>query len=372
MNKTTIWIIIILIIIVGGYYLFFNKPKQASGEPIKIGAILPLSGPVAIFGQWIKEGADLALEDINNSNITIIYEDSKLDPKEGISAFNKLTGVDGAKIIISAMSSVSVPIIPLAKNTGTLLLLQDVTFPSITKDNPLLFRHFIQSDREAELLANYAIDNLGIRTFGILYVNDEAGVGAKTSFQKVTEASGGQILGLESYGGRDTDMKTQVLKLKNQNPEAIYLFGNGPSWAQALKQIKELGFDGAVLTNTAMFIKNFRDLAAEAAEGVYFTYPYADIANKNTQEFIDLYKKKYGIEPAIEAYYAWDLIHVVVKALQNNKWQTDNIAQMLGAVKTFRGAFGTTIVKDRDFLTSIAVGKITNNQIELLFTWKPE
>jgi len=290
-----------------------------------------------------------------------------LDAKEGISAFNKLVDIDGAKIIISAMSLVSIPLIPLAEEKGILLFMQDVTYPDITVDRPLVIRHFIQSDREASILAEYALNELKVKRAGILYVNDEAGVGAKEAFKRIFEKKGGEILVLESYGGRDTDMRTQILKIKNQNVEGVYLFGNGPSWAQALKQIKELGFEGKILTNTAMFIKNFRDLAGDAIEGVFFTYPYADAPKKSVKKFVDLYKEKYGKEPAIEVYYAWDILHVLAEALEKNNWRTKNIEKVIVDIEEFDGAFGKTVInKEGDLLTSVGIAVIENSQIKEL------
>ena len=367
MSKSTKIIIgIIIVIIIGGIWYGATREPKEEGV-IKIGAILPLSGPVSIFGNWIREGLDLALEDINDSRINIIYEDSKLDAKEGISAFNKLVDIDNAKIIISAMSSVSVPLMPLTKDKGILLFLQDVTYPDITVGNPLVIRHFIQSDREASILAEYALDELKIKKVGILYVNDEAGVGAKEAFKRIFEEKGGEVLILESYGTKDTDTKTQILKIKNKNVEGIYLFGNGSSWAQALKQIKELGFEGKILTNTAMFIKNFREIAGDAAEGVYFTYPYSDTSKESVERFVSLYKEKYGREPEIEAYYAWDILHILVRALEKNNWETENIEKAILDIKEFEGAFGKAIITENgDFLTPIGIGIIEDSQIKEL------
>lgn len=335
---------------------------------IRIGAILPLSGPVSIFGDWARDGMELALEDINSDRIEIIYEDSKLDAKEGVSAFNKLVTVDDADIIISAMSSVSVPLIPLSEENNIPLFLQDVTAPNITVGNPLVLRHFIQSDREASVLAGYALEELRISRVGILYVNDEAGVGAKEAFKDIFEEKAGEVLALESYGTKDMDMKTQILKIKESGAEGIYLFGNGPSWAQALKQIKELGFEGKILTNTAIFIKNFRDAAGNATEDVYFTYPYANMSNENVQNFIAKYREKYGEDPAIEAYYAWDIIHVIAEVLKKNNWETEGLENIIIDMKEFEGAFGKTIITgDGEFLTPVGIAVIENGRIKELY-----
>ncbi len=355
----------ILIGILLATVLFAGCIEQPKDEKIMLGAILPLSGPVAIFGQWARQGMELALEDIGDDRLEIAFEDSKMDAKEGLSAFQKLVDVEEADIVVSAMSSVSVPLIPVSEERKIPLFLQDVTYPEITKNRPLVVRHFIQSDREATVLADYATNELGIKKAGVLYVNDEAGVGAKEAFKSVFEERDGQLLAMEAYSARDVDFKTQILKIKEKEVEAIYLFGNGPSWATALKQIRELGFEGKVLTNAAMFIPNFREAAGEAAEGVYFTYPYTDLSSEEALKFKERYVAKFGEEPAMEAYYGWDLIHVIVEALEANDWKTENLKQAVVEMKEFEGAFGKTrITEEGDFLTSVGIGIVENSAMK--------
>jgi len=167
-------------------------------------------------------------------------------------------------------------------------------------------------------------------------------------------------------------MRTQILKIKNQNVEGIYLFGNGPSWAQALKQIKELEFEGKILTNTAMFIKNFRDLAGDSIEGVFFTYPYSDKSTESAGKFLNFYKSKYGKEPEIESYYAWDIIHLLATALEKNNWDIKNLEKAVLGIKEFNGAFGKTIITNEgDILTPIGIGIIENGKIKELKVFDP-
>lgn len=144
-NTKIILGIIIAVVIIGGICWAARRkaaaPVAEEGEVIKIGAILPLSGPVAMFGDWARKGMEIALEDINleEVKIEVLFEDSKLDAKEGIIAYNKLVNIDNAGLIISAKSSVSVPLIPIVREDEKVLLLQDVTFPEITKKQPISF-----------------------------------------------------------------------------------------------------------------------------------------------------------------------------------------------------------------------------------------
>ena len=332
-------------------------------EVIKIGAILPLTGNVAVFGEWIKNGIEMGLEHSEfKGKIKIIYEDSQNDAKVGISALNKLVTIDHVDIVIAAMSKVAIPIIPVTEEKGIPLLLQDVTYPNITQKGKMVFRHFIQSDREGEVLSEYASKTLGIKRVAIFYVNDEAGLGAKTAFEKKFSAFG-EVISEESYEATESDMRTHITKLMNKNPEAIFLFGNGPSWALALKQLKEMGYKGKILTNTAMYIPNFRKLAgSETIEGVYFTYPFMDTARPVANEFVKLYQDRYGIFPPIEAGYAYDLIRFVTMALKSKEGKS--IYEKLLSIKQFEGAFGNIkIGDDRDMKTKIGIGVIKNGQI---------
>lgn len=189
----------------------------------------------------------------------------------------------------------------------------------------------------------------------------------KNAFKRIFEQNGGSVSIMEAFGGRDTDMKTQILKIKNKGVQSIYLFGNGPSWAQALKQIRELEFTGVILTNTSMFIENFRELAGSATESVYFTYPFADEGQQSFQIFADKYKKRYGTEPQLEAFYGYDLINVIKIALDKNNWEIKNLNKAILDIKEFFGVFGKTkIDKEGDFITSIGIGIIENGALKLI------
>ena len=199
----------------------------------------------------------------------------------------------------------------------------------------------------------------------ILYVNDEAGVGAKEAF-KTEFARYGTVLIEESYEVTDTDIRNQIVKIMDKNPEAIFLFGNGPSWANAIKEIKELGYEGMILTNTAMFIPNFREIAgANAIEGVIFTYPFMDIDSPTSKAFVADYEERYGAFPPIEAAYGYDLILFIGLALEEKEGAT--LYDKLAAVREIEGAFGkVNIEEDGDFKTKVGIGIIENGEINTL------
>ncbi len=343
--------------------IFLLGCSQSKKEEIKIGAILPLTGPVAAFGQWAKNGIDLGLEEYNRAypelnNIIVIYEDSKFDAKTGLSAYNKLKTNDNVDAVIVAMSKVAIPILE-QPNRDIPVLLQDVTFPNITERYDNVIRHFIQSDREAKVLSDFAIEDLKLKTCGILYVNDEAGIGAKDAFSELFTKNG-KILITESFEANTKDVKTQVTKIINAKPECIFLFGNGPSWALAIRTVRELNYQGEILTNAALYIPNFREIAGESVEGVYFTYPYIDTTEVSSKKFVDAYIEKYGEFPPIEAAYGYDLFKILSSvALVESK--NLSFVDKLSKVKELEGAFGKlTIPINGDIVTKVALAQYNN------------
>lgn len=332
--------------------------SQPQIKEIKIGAILPLSGPVASFGKWAQNGMNIAIEDnTSNTKIVVFFEDSKFEGKTGLLAYQKLVATNNVDVIISAMSNVSIPILG-DKSRNVPVFLQDVTYPNITEKYHNVLRHFIQSDREATVLSKFAIDSLKLKTSGIIYVNDEAGNGAKDAFKELFSKKG-KVLIEESFENRTKDVKTQVTKIINAKPECVFLFGNGPTWALTLKTLKELNYKGIILTNTALYIPVFRNIAGESTEGVYFTYPYIDENNLSSKKFIDLYQSKYNEFPPLEAAYGYDLIKIISKThFENNTFKLPD---------NFSGAFGNLkIPQDKDIVTKIALAKYSNNSINNL------
>ena len=125
MNKTTkiiIWVVVAVVVVAGIWYGVSRKPAPvAEKEPVKIGVILPLTGEAATYGISDREGMLLAIEKINaegginGRKVRLIVEDSEGDPKGGISAFRKLVEIEGVKVIMTELSSVSMAIAPLVK-----------------------------------------------------------------------------------------------------------------------------------------------------------------------------------------------------------------------------------------------------------------
>jgi ABC-type branched-subunit amino acid transport system substrate-binding protein len=197
MNKSTkiiIGIIVAIIILAGIWYGVSKKPTTpTTKEPIKIGAILPLSGKNATYGNEIKNAIDLAIEEINNSGgingrkIEVIYEDDQADPKIGTNAMQKLVNIDKVPVVLGSwVSNVVVASAPIAEKAKVIVMAEAIA-PSITNAGDYIFRIQPSATYYSDKLMEVVINKLGLKKIAIIYINNEFGVALRDTVKTATQ-----------------------------------------------------------------------------------------------------------------------------------------------------------------------------------------
>jgi branched-chain amino acid transport system substrate-binding protein len=355
----------LILILLGNFFLGCKKEPKV----IKIGAILPLTGPAAFYGEWGKKGIDLAVDEINssgginNKKLMILYGDSKNDMKEGVSWANKMA-MEKVSVIISAMTGVSFSIIPIAEQRKIVLFMTIVTHPEAADKSEWAFRHYVNKGKAAQKMANFAYHILNLRKIAILYINDEGGLGEKNSFKMEFEKLGGKIVGEESFEKNANDLKPQLLKISNLKPEAIYFSGYGKIYGVGIRQIKELKIQAKVLASYEPLYKTTQELAGDALEGIIFTSPYFEEENPKAQKFIEQYMAKYGERPEIDAAFGYDVIMLLAKVLKEGTNKPEYIKNNLLKIKDYPGVVGKiSILPNGDTEIPIVIKTFKNGKI---------
>ncbi len=358
-----IFFILLLLII----FNFTSKTFKKEPETIKIGAILPLTGPASSFGQYVKEGIDLALEEINKKpnsrRLQVIFEDSKGNPSDAISAYNKLVNIEKSFIIIAALSSVASAIQPLATKTQTVQIYIDVVKPGVADGN-WTFRFYPEVNQTAGLLAKFALSK-GYRKAFILAINDAYGEASFFTFKRIIEEGGGIIIGNETYDVKQSDFRSIATKIKNYEKriDVIYLNGYGSAFAQCLKQIREAGIQTPIVADVALGLPENQLLAGDAAEGVY----YVDISIPDF--FREKFKNKYGKDPSSDAAYSYDVLMIlnsIINDTQNSTVNVHLIRDYLRNLKDYQGVTGKiTMTPTGDAKLSFSIFQIKNKKPHL-------
>ena len=366
MSKTLQIIIgIIIIAIIVALVFVFGTGKTTEGL-VKIGVLAPLTGEASQWGVPPKEGIELALEliknRVDNKKVEVIYEDTQCDPAKGVSAVQKLINIDEVDAIIGAVcSSVTLAIAPIVEKSEVPLISPASTSPKISDAGDYVFRVVPSDALRGEVFADYIKNDVGLNKVAILYINNEGGAGNKDSFKKRFEELGGKIVAIESYAQGTKDVKTQLMKIKNQNIQAIVIVSYPADSVIILKQAQELGLSLPLYFQTEALEDPFvLEAAGESANGVIYILQ-ADPSGREVEKFENMFEEKFNRAPALYAAEGFDAFNLIIKAIKECKAETDLsscIKDELYTIKNYQGVSGTITFEGKgDVLKPMAIKK---------------
>lgn len=379
MKKT--WIGIgLLIVVVLAITLVLTQTKKETME-IKIGAVLPLTGNMATFGESFKSGIDLAVEETNNAGgiqdkeAKIIYEDDGGEAKLAVSAFRKLITQDKVQCVIGfVMSSTAMPIAPIAQKNKVVVVSPTATAPELSK-----FKNFFRiqpSDNyEGRVMSEFAYKQLGTREVGIFYVNNDWGKGLAQVFRNKFETLGGKISVVENYELKATDFRTQITKIKAANPEYLYILGYLKELSIILRQMRELGLKSKILSAYSFHDPKLLEIAGDVAENAIFTMPTYDAKSDDPviTEFVRRYKARYNKEPDMFAAHAYDCMKIVAFAMQEGATTGPEISDALHKIANYPGVTGkNTFDENGDVVKPLRIFAVKEGKFTPFSLWEPK
>jgi len=356
--------IVVVIIVVAGALIFTAAPK-ATGEPIKIGFIGPLTGDAAYLGQNSKLAAEIAVKEINSAGgingrpLEIIYEDSKCNAKDGATAGNKLINIDKVPVIIGgACSSETLAVAPIAEQAKTVVLSYCASAPKVSQAGDYIFRDYPSDSFQGDFLAQY-VYNSGIRKAAILYCLSDYCIGLHDIFKQKFEGLGGTIVADEGFEQSSRDLRSQLTKIKESGAEAVYFASYTEATISGLIQAKELGLNAKMFGADAWDDTTIWTNAKEAGEGAKFT----TIAPA-TPEFHEKFVKETGRNDTICAPQAYDAVHIIANVMKKVGTNSELIKNELYNVKDYKGASGTiTFDENGDPTEANYIIKVVKNNI---------
>ena len=355
--------------------IWVSCQKKVEEKVVKIGAILVLTGPDAKAGQSAKQGIEMAVEEINASGglksrkIKVIYEDDGGEPQKSVSAVQKLINVDKVLAILGPMwSSCVLAVAPIVESKGVVILSPTASSPKITYAGDYIFRNTYSDAIEGAKTAEFASKELKYGKAGILFINNDYGVGLKDAFKRKFEELGGKIVIDEGYDPKTTDFRTILVKVKERRPEVIYIAGYS-EMGQLLRQMRETGIKIPVLSCIMFEISDIAKVAGKAAEGVIYAYPSYDPekGNEITLKFAKKFKEKYGTLPDPEAAFSYDAVKILALAMEKGGFTSEDIKNALYKIKGYNGVTGkTSFDENGDVIKPVGFKRVHNGKYEWL------
>jgi branched-chain amino acid transport system substrate-binding protein len=345
--KRTLCLILIIGLIISLGMLGCEKKEK---DVIKIGAVLPLTGNIAQFGNYWKQGLELALDDaiiqgiVSKDKIKLVIEDAQADPRKSVDAFKKLVDIDKILACITATSGVTLAIKPIANQNKVVLMNASAISTEIEDAPDYVFSVIPNARYTGYFLAETAFNKLGKRNAGILYRDDPSGKSFYDNFSKRFRELGGNIVFVDTHEPNATDFRTNIAKIKNVNKmDVLFMASWGTDDAYYLRQAKELGVHTQVLAYETFYTPKVLEIAGSAANGVIFSAPEfnAWIEEPRLKEFREKILKKYDqkeINYHIAGHY--DAMMLLIKAVSNGNYTGEAIKDYLRNIKEYNGITG--------------------------------
>jgi branched-chain amino acid transport system substrate-binding protein len=350
-HRRALFAIIAVVVIAVVGWLIYRANVSPREEVIKIGAILPLTGELAEFGTDERRGMDLALREINKTGgingkqLRIIFEDSRSDPKEAVSALQKMLTVDRPPVVFSLGSSISLALVPIVEQHGVVLVAVAAT-PKLSGISPWVFRNFPSATLQARKLARLAREQLGIERVAILYINDDLGIGSRDAFVEFFTNAGGTVVFQDAYNKDGRDFRYLVSKVMKLKIDAVYVPGYGDALGLVVKQLREGGFKNTILSSQEFGYPRVLEVAGDAGEGViYADIPYAPDSNDSrVKRFVKKFREAYSRDPTLDAVLAYDEVNFVAETIRRVGTSPEAIRDALRQLSNYAGVSGNLSV----------------------------
>ncbi|MGT2948388.1 ABC transporter substrate-binding protein [Streptococcus devriesei] len=339
------------------------------GDTVKIGYNLELSGDVAAYGQAEKQGADLAVEEINKAGgvdgkkIKVVSKDNKSDNGEAAtistnlatqSKVNAILGPATSGATAAASPNANDAAVPLVTPSGT----QDNLTYSKGKVQDFVFRTTFQDSFQGKIISKYATDTLKAKKVALYYdKSSDYAQGIADSFKKAYK---GKITVEDTFQAKDQDFQAALTKFKSKDFDAIVIPGYYTETGLITKQARDMGLNQPIVGpdgfNDAKYIEG---AGAANTNNVYYVSGYStkvDLTSK-AEKFLKAYKAKYGEEPNMFAALAYDSVYMIADSAKDAKTSKD-IATKLAKLKNFEGVTGKMTIdkKHNPVKSAVMVG----------------
>ena len=360
---------------------------KAEAPTIRVGVVAELTGDIPAVGASCKNAAEMAVKEVNDAGglevggnkykVDLFIEDNAGKADQSASAAQKLITQNNVVAIIGPNASrYAIPASEIAESSKVVLITPWSTNPKTTLDartgapKKYVFRSCFIDPFQGRVVAKFALDNLKAKKAAVLYdVASEYNKGIAEFFKKTFEEIGGQVVAFETYTTGDKDFSAQLTKIKETNPDVIFLPNYYSEVPLQIQQAHRLGIKTPFLGSDSWGSADLLKLGGQDLEGYYFSTHYAaDAATPIATKFIAAYKAKYSSTPDDVAALTYDAFGLLWTALKNaGKVDRQAVRDALAKVPQYEGVTGNMKFQEGsgDPIKSAVILQIKNGQ----FVW---
>jgi branched-chain amino acid transport system substrate-binding protein len=333
--------------------------RVRAADPVRIGTILSVSGPAAFLGQDMKDGAQLAVDEINDSGgidgrrIEWVFYDSQSQTQQALTEARRLISSDGVEIIVGGgnMSGIALAIAPIAESAkipfisteGASAIVNPVT------ERSWIFKSTVDDYLVLQRAADY-FEKKGLRKIALLSDTSGFGQGAAEQLKIVAKERNLDAI-YESFGPSDTDLVPQLGRIRDAGAQAVLCWTVTPAGVVFLKQAQQLGLDEKLtLIHSYGFVTGkYMELAGSAAAKLLLLsqklvvgdqLPDSDPVKPKIEKLTASFKQRFNRTPNQFVAQTYDAVYLARAALATGGTDREKVRAALEGIRDYRSASG--------------------------------
>ena len=349
----------------------------SDSDVIKIGHIVHMTGSAVESGGYEKNGAELAVEEINaaggvnGKQLVLVQEDGKSTNQGSVAAFQKLLEDDEIVAVIGPSPSTQfAAMIPTIDEAGIPVATGGTNYSLTHSDCPWVFRFRPHDGFSAQAMVRYAVDELGATKIAVLHGSDSFGVGGYDLVaQYLDELYGMEPILDQSFNNDEKDYTAVITNIKESGADCIISYmAMSPDVGMFATQRLQQGLDIPWIGSPSVTAVAGRELAGEALYGVYAVSDFHVDGNEKATAFAAAYEEKFGREPDFYSAWTYDAIYCFAEAFKNAAdLEPESIREAILALEDFEGVEGTyNFDENGDGLDAYYIVVNNENNIEVV------
>jgi branched-chain amino acid transport system substrate-binding protein len=300
-------------------------PSLAQQAPVRIVGLVELSGTGATSGTNFDNGVKLAVKEINTAGgilgrkIEYTSSDTQSAPQTAKALAQKAVD-DGAYVVMGPVFSGSILVSMVETRRAEIPNFTGGEGAAITQQgNPYIFRTSFTQATAMPKVARYIKDTVKAKTIAIVWVNNDFGKGGRDTMMKALEAQGIKVAADISTDPGQVDFSGAILKVKQSNADAVFVYTNEEESARALRELKKQGYDKPIIGETTLTSQKVIELAGDAANGaVAHVGLTADAPQPTIKAFDERFQKEYKYKTdhnGLKGYSAMYIVKAVTEKI---------------------------------------------------------
>jgi branched-chain amino acid transport system substrate-binding protein len=297
---------------------------QAQSKPIKIGQIIAMTGEAAESGKYHKQGAELAVEQINAAGgingrkLTVVLEDDQTTNPGAVAAFQKLMEDPEIVMIITPSRSTQIQaLLPTINEAKFPAAIGGTNYGLTHSGSQWVFRFRPHDGMSAKVMAKYLVEDLGQKKVAVVHASDAFGNGGRDLVVPAVKALGAEVVFVQGYNNGEKDFTAVVQGLKKSGATGLATYMTfGTDLGVFARQMKQLGVDVKWVGSPSITAVDSRNLAGDALYGTFAVADFHVDASPASKAFATAYKAKYNQEPDFYAAWTYDAIIVFAEAMK--------------------------------------------------------